>query len=304
MGITRIQATPVVSGTGTQTLTFGTTPLSGSVIAVMASSYRNGAGFTFSAADNQGNSYHTTDSGDRNGTRAWIFFAYNITTGSPFTVTLTAAGAGGASAQIEAVAVEFADFGAANPLVGEAIATGLSTTASVTTASTGAPEVAVIAVVSTFRLNFDVTAITVGAQTPAFLQEYEKLASGFGVLAGESDSRIVSSSAAQSASWSISASGANSNWAAAIIALYSVPPPGILNMTQMGRQVAELQGTAVIRMTQMARQVLYPFTCSPGVRPPIRLTQLPLEVAYDYAVIQPFVTGNGFLWATPPRTLT
>lgn len=32
-----------------------------------------------------------------------------------------------------------------------------------------------------------------------------------------------------------------------------------------------------------------------------RLTQLPLEIAYDYAILRPFITGDGADWLTPPR---
>jgi len=34
------------------------------------------------------------------------------------------------------------------------------------------------------------------------------------------------------------------------------------------------------------------------------LTQLPVEVAYDYAMLQPFIKGGGLNWITPPKTLT
>lgn len=33
---------------------------------------------------------------------------------------------------------------------------------------------------------------------------------------------------------------------------------------------------------------------------PTRLTQLPLEVAYDYKVLQPSLNAAALLWATPP----
>ncbi len=37
---------------------------------------------------------------------------------------------------------------------------------------------------------------------------------------------------------------------------------------------------------------------------PLRLTQLPLEVAYDYAMLQPFIKGGGLNWVTPVKALT
>lgn len=36
----------------------------------------------------------------------------------------------------------------------------------------------------------------------------------------------------------------------------------------------------------------------------LRMTQLPVEIAYDYAGLQPFVSGGGLNWVTPPKTLT
>ena len=92
MAIARVQATPVALGTGTQTLTFGSPPAAGNFIGVLVTAYRNGAAFTFSCADNRGNTYTTAcDTGDSNGARAFIFYAFNIATGNPFTITLTAA---------------------------------------------------------------------------------------------------------------------------------------------------------------------------------------------------------------------
>lgn len=32
-----------------------------------------------------------------------------------------------------------------------------------------------------------------------------------------------------------------------------------------------------------------------------RLTQLPLEIAYDYAILRPFISSGGAAWVTPPR---
>jgi len=50
------------------------------------------------------------------------------------------------------------------------------------------------------------------------------------------------------------------------------------------------------------------FSCVPIVLRlpaiPLRLTQLPVEVAYDYAMLQPFIKGGGLNWITPPKTLT
>lgn len=36
------------------------------------------------------------------------------------------------------------------------------------------------------------------------------------------------------------------------------------------------------------------------VASPVRLTQLPLEIAYDFSILKPYVTGDGLLWNTPP----
>jgi hypothetical protein len=260
MAILELQTTPVQSGTTSLTLTFGSAPAIGNVVVVPGITYRNGAVFALTCGDNRGNTYNLdADTGDSNGARGWIFVAHNIATGSPFTITLTAT----AGSQIEAAAIEFSGFGATNPLVGVGtMANGSATNPTVSTGATGAPEVAVIACLASFCLNFPVTSISVDAQVPAFSEKYETLSSTPFTLVGEADTRIVSSSAAQVIAWT--ATDRLTNPCAAIIALYSIPPSGQLELTQDAREVLEQDGTVPIQLTQFAREVLYPFTCVPG----------------------------------------
>lgn len=41
-------------------------------------------------------------------------------------------------------------------------------------------------------------------------------------------------------------------------------------------------------------------SCEPPAETEVRLSQLPLEVAYAYEALRPFVVGEGLLWKTPP----
>lgn len=52
------------------------------------------------------------------------------------------------------------------------------------------------------------------------------------------------------------------------------------------------------------QQALPPPTPPPPTSVPIRLSQLPLCVAYDYAVLSPYVIGTGLAWRTPPPSET
>lgn len=190
-------------------------------------------------------------------------YADNIAvSGGTFSITIARSGVD--ALQILARAIEYAGSGTANPLVGSETGIGNSSSPSCATGTTGSPEVAVIAALSAFRLNFDITNITVGAQTPAFLEEYEQLASSFGVLAGEGDARIDNTgtaSGAQSVSWTMNV---GINWAAAIIPLYSTRPSAFIRLTEFSREVLEQDGTVAIRMTQFAREILY--LCLPKSR--------------------------------------
>ena len=42
------------------------------------------------------------------------------------------------------------------------------------------------------------------------------------------------------------------------------------------------------------------FALGDATFPPVRLTQLPLEAAYDYAILRPFMKSGGAVWNTPP----
>jgi hypothetical protein len=229
------------------------------VIAVPIAAYRNSGLVSFTVADNQGNTYILgADSGDANGARAFVYYAYNIASSGTFTITVTWTGPTNFDWEMEAVGIEYFGFGTANPLVGSGTNRGNGNAVSVTTAATGAPEVAVIGVETSLRLNFNITSITVGAVVPAYTQEYEHLTSSPITMGCEADSRVDTTSGAQALSWTVITS---SNWGAAIIALYSAPPTAVVNLTQQGRHVLEQELSAAVNLTQMARQVLYRYTC-------------------------------------------
>jgi len=300
MAISRVQATPASSSTGGNlSLTFGASPGAGNLIVVPVIMYSNGGALGVSVADNQGNTYHVGASAPgSNGSQSKIYYAYNIAaSGGTFTVTVTRTG--NAAQQTEAIAIEFFGLGTVDPVVGSGtgVATG-SFPLTVSTGVTSAPEVAVVACVAAFRLNFNVTGITINVLVPPYVQEYEKLSSSPFVMVGEADSRVVSSGAAQTAAWSFTGTPAGGSMS--IVAFYSTPPPAFARVTQLAREVLEIESPVSARLTQMARQVLYPFTCVPGATE-IRMTQLPVEVAYDYQALQPFVKGSGVDWITPKR---
>lgn len=267
MALSRLQATGMSSGTNSASVTFSSTPSAGNMITVNVCILNPGVGaYTFNVTDNKGNTYTVNSSGISNGVRAVAGYAFNITSSATFTVTAQKL-TGSDTLTFFLCAEEWSGTGLTDPLAGSGTATGLSTSASATTAATGASEVAVIATMACRRINFNITAITVGALTPAFTQEFEQLASSFGAMGGEGDTRddnTGTASGAQAVSWAISASGTNVNWAAAIIALAAAPPGSVVRMSQFSREIAEQDGTSPIHMSQFAREVAYPFACTPS----------------------------------------
>lgn len=93
-------------------------------------------------------------------------------------------------------------------------------------------------------------------------------------------------------------------YSGAVVSLYEVPDPSAIRLTQQVRRTLEVESVVKARLNQMVRKVLFEFTVC-NAQPPnaTRITQLPLEVAYDYADLDPFVKGTGQLWRTPPPTL-
>lgn len=270
MAIARVQATPVVhEADGAITLTFPGAVTAGNVIVIPIINYRNGnVTFPVTPTDNQGlgNTYQiAADARDSGNTpQCQIYYIHNVASGGgTFTITITTSGAGAFDCQIMARAIEYSGFGTVDPLVGSGTANGGGNNPSVSTGATGSPEVLVVACCSSFRLNFDISAITVDSFTPAFTEEYELLAFGPFLLAGEANTRIDNTGTAsgvQTCSWTVT-SFVGFGGARAIAAFYSDPPDSLARVTQIPREVLEQDGNAPIFVTQIAREVLYPFTC-------------------------------------------
>lgn len=261
MAILRAQATPPQSASGDLTLTFGSNVTAGSTIVVPIIGWRSGAGIALTISDSQGNTYQLgANPGNNNNSRAWIYYAFNVVGGAcVVTVDQTQ---GGTQAQLMACAIEYTGMGAADPLVGSGTALDGDNSMSVSSSVTGATEVAVVAACALFRLNFNITAITIGvpASGPAYTEEFEKLASSANTLAGEADSRVVTDSGAQTATWAITSTDP-AGGSQGIVVLSAVQPPADARLTQVSRETVEQETTTSVFLTQIAREVLYPFTC-------------------------------------------
>jgi len=266
MPIAKVQSTTPVSSTGSIVLTFSATPIPGALITVPFSTYRNGNTQTVtSVVDNQsGNTYKLAKAtGDSNGNNSFIYYAYNVNSSGTFTVTVTMSLG---NTQIMGTATEWSGFGAADPIVGSGSAISVNPP-TCTTGATGISPVAVVACMTTFRLNFNLTAITVDASSPAWTQEYQQLSNTIFTLVCESDSRVVSSSGTEAVTWTITGASPG-NPCCCIAAFNGTPPIADVIDYQISRQVMELDGTVQAVAYQIARQVMYPFTCTPGPPPP------------------------------------
>jgi hypothetical protein len=123
----------------------------------------------------------------------------------------------------------------------------------------------VFAVVACRQPVFSVTSITVEVVAPVWIEEGEHDSACLSCSAGEIDDRIVAIGNAQSCSWTVGAHGGN--YSAILAAFYSTPPGATAQMTQFAKETLEQDGTISARLTQFAREVLYPFTCIPGIVP-------------------------------------
>ncbi len=54
-------------------------------------------------------------------------------------------------------------------------------------------------------------------------------------------------------------------------------------------------------VTQIAVEILREFQCASSPQP-LRCTQIPIEAAYDYGIVRPFIKSGGRAWLTPPPT--
>jgi outer membrane protein assembly factor BamB len=209
-GISLVQATAkfnTASGTSTTSPAFGSNPVVGNRIIVLAWAYNNTTP-TLTASDNKGNTY-TADAQISTGIQNAAIFSAPVTlTGASFTVTVTSAT--GAS-QIEAVAMEYSGLGARDQT-----GTITGTAASPTVSTAGATADANQLVVSV--LGIDQPGVVFTSITPAtgWTDRATQL-NNSGNTGGEGSDKIVTSTGVQTQTWTTNP--ASTAWAA-VIATY------------------------------------------------------------------------------------
>jgi hypothetical protein len=95
MSITLDQICPAIEGTAaTLSATFTNPPAAGSLVAVGIAQWDSGGGVTVNKVeDNQGNTYYQAKEQLNGSMAVAIYYAKNVTTGTPFTITVTFNGA-------------------------------------------------------------------------------------------------------------------------------------------------------------------------------------------------------------------
>lgn len=197
MAITRGVTTGKVQ---TGTLTFPSLPTVGDLIVVEFVNW-NGGGVSNACTDNQGNVYKmAVRVGPNSLTRSIIYYAENIRLmgGGTFTITIDAE----TTSFCLACATAYHGFTGYNLLDKVSSATGSSTTPS--TGSTAATAQADTLAVAMLGVGGAIASITVESVSPAWNQDCEELS--FSIIPGEGDSRILSSTGAQSCSWTLASS--------------------------------------------------------------------------------------------------
>ena len=217
--ISFVQSTAQLSATSAKSVTsasFGTNPVVGNTIIVVAWTYNSGGAPTITASDNQGNTYTSvaqqnvaqSPSGFQN---AAILQAKVATTGAGFKVTITSAQTG---SQIEGVALEYSGIGAVDQT--NAV-TGTSSTPTVaTTASTTSTNELVVSTLGILLPSTTFTSISPAAGYTARSVRLDNV-SGTG---GEAADKLVAATGVQSNTWSISPSTGSWVWSA-VIATFS-----------------------------------------------------------------------------------
>lgn len=187
MPITRVQASPSATATGTTTvaITFTTPPAVGHGLIVMVNTYLAAA---ITCSDTQGNAYTAGPGAVQALTRARIFYCPLVaTTGAPFTITVSTAGG---AADWHALAVEVGGLGV-NGLVFEGSASGGGTGNNADTGAVSPLERAESFQAATLAISGAQASLVVDSATPAWTVEFEALA--VAPVAGEGVTRSVSS---------------------------------------------------------------------------------------------------------------
>ena len=277
MALAKVQSTASAQANGTINLTFATQPILGNgiVVSVLAWNVTSAA----SCADNQGNGYFRIETGGGPSV-AQFYCPLIVTTGTPFTVSLT----GGTWKA--GIAIEVSGVGTGLGIDKSSVATGTGTTPN--SGSTAALTASEVFVVGNCALNTAQASITVASVSPTWNQEFESLTTAN--IAGETDSRILTSASGitTSISWTLSSS---SGWAALVVAYKSdtPPPPASARLSQLPIETLILSDTPIsARLSQLPVETLI-LSDAPI---PARLSQLPIEVLIDTSVIPPVTTGE------------
>lgn len=219
--IERVQATPtrLASGVTSASVTFNTAPRVGDgiVIGVVTSA---GDTWTTGASDTFGNTYTVSKlQGPGIGTGCSAILVCNkvITTGTPFTITVTSS----VAADLMIIAVEVNGELAIDRSIGGAVN---STTPTINTATLTNNTAFVMQVISIWAAQTSITATAANPASPAWNEESEKLT---GVVAGEIDTRILSgmSGVLTSCNWTLNPGG----WCDYVLVAYQVT-----NLTEGG----------------------------------------------------------------------
>lgn len=268
MALARVQAaTNAGAGLSSISTSFAAPPTVGNGITVAVIT---GSAITTTCTDNRGNAYYlaitrTGGSGDFS-----IFYCPQIiATGTPFTITITFAGATNPRTAI--IEVSGVNFGLLVDKTISAIATS-TTPATGSTAALANNEVFVVSGVSTI---FNIASATVESVSPTWVQEAEGLTN---TGAGEINSRVLTGviGTTQSCSWTI---GTSRSWAAALATFYA---SSSLNTAKITQDIVEVlsQPVPAARIGQYSVEVLSATTPVPG-----RVTQYSVEVLSQNLVV-------------------
>lgn len=223
---TRVQSTGkgrVQSG-ASATLTFGSLPEVGNLILVMVEGFTQvGNGWDAGdVTDNQGHTYALaiTRSHSNSNPCAAIYYTVVATSSGTFTITLnqTAGSDWTAGSAVEYAADTSWDSGSCLTQSAGATGTGTAIATGSTAGSAAADEVAV----AVCGIGATQASITVESVSPAWVEEHEEL-SWTQYVPGEGNTRVLTGSGTQSASWTAASSG---NWAAVVATFQQVAAGG------------------------------------------------------------------------------
>lgn len=260
MALARAQA---IARTTAASASFASPPSVGNGILVEISQWHGSGTMPSSVTDNRGNVYTLVAQRGSGNSSASIFVCSLIAaTGSPFTITVGGAQVWQWSAQ------EISDVGTG--LVLDRIATANGTGTAVSTGAMSALRATDEILAAVVTVPATQASLTVEALSPTWTEEFEFLTyAAFSTVAGEADTRIVSSAVGTtpSANWTLATSGA---WVAAAAAFARGVPSTDVRITQEVVETVILP-TPDARVSQMVVELLN------QTFPPARITQMVVE---------------------------